>query len=62
MAAERQRQRAAEHDEQFQHASIEAGVVANINGDGFWRGSGWKQSATSWQRLGLTEFSRRPFP
>ena len=39
MAAERQRQRAADHDEQLQHASIVAGVGAKINGDEFWRGS-----------------------
>jgi hypothetical protein len=40
MAAERQRQCADDHDEQLQHASIVAGVVAKINWDEFWRASG----------------------
>jgi hypothetical protein len=35
MAAERQRQRAADHNQQLQHASIVAGVGANINADEF---------------------------
>ena len=39
MAAERQRQCAADHDEQLQHAAIVAGVGTKINVDEFWRGS-----------------------
>jgi hypothetical protein len=39
MSTERQRQRAADHDEQLQHASIVSGVGPKINGDEFWRGS-----------------------
>jgi hypothetical protein len=38
VSAERQRQRAADHNEQLQHASIVAGVGATINADEFWRG------------------------
>jgi hypothetical protein len=37
--AECQRQRAADYDEQLQHAPIVAGVDAKINGDKFWRKS-----------------------
>jgi len=40
MAAKRQRQRTADHNEQLQHASIVAGIGARINADEFWRGSG----------------------
>ena len=39
MSAKRQRQRADDHDEQFQHAVIVAGVGAKFNSDAFWRGS-----------------------
>jgi hypothetical protein len=39
MSTERQHQRAANHDEHLQHASIVSGVDAKINGDEFWRGS-----------------------
>ena len=39
MAAERQRERAADYNEQLQHASIVAGVGTKINVDEFWRGS-----------------------
>jgi antitoxin (DNA-binding transcriptional repressor) of toxin-antitoxin stability system len=39
MSAERQRQRAADHDEHLQHASIVDGVGAKINAAEFWRGS-----------------------
>jgi hypothetical protein len=39
MAAEPQRQRAADHDEDFQHAPIVAGIGPKINADEFWRGS-----------------------
>jgi hypothetical protein len=40
MAAERQRQRPADHEKPLQHASIVRGPGAEINGDEFWRGSG----------------------
>ena len=39
MAAERQRQRAADHHEQLQHASIVADVASKIKEEEFWRGS-----------------------
>jgi hypothetical protein len=52
MAAERQRQRAADHDEQIQHASIGASVGKKINVDEFWRGSRDSQ-LTGAARLGL---------
>jgi hypothetical protein len=39
MAAARQRQRTADHDEQLQHASIVAGVGGKFNADEFWRRS-----------------------
>jgi hypothetical protein len=40
MATERQRQRAADHNEQLQHAPIVARVGAKIRADEFWRGPG----------------------
>ena len=39
MAAQRKGQPADNHDEQFQHGSIVAGVAAQFNPDEFWRGS-----------------------
>lgn len=39
MAAERQGQRAADHHEQLQHASIVADVASKIKEKEFWRGS-----------------------
>jgi hypothetical protein len=54
MAAESHRQRAADHDEQLQHASIVAGVGTKINGDEFWRGS--PSVSRSAQREGIAGF------
>jgi hypothetical protein len=39
MPAERPRQRAADHNQQLQHASILANVGTDITADEFWRGS-----------------------
>jgi hypothetical protein len=56
MSTERQRQRAADHDEQLQHASIVVGVGAKIHVDEFWRWSGChpahyaESGAIWWQR------------
>jgi hypothetical protein len=44
MAAERQRDCADHHDEQFQHAVIVVGVGAKFNSDEFWR---WSAGAAS---------------
>jgi hypothetical protein len=48
MSAKRQRQRAADHDEQLQHAAIVAGVCAKINSDEFWRGSADVVAGCTW--------------
>jgi hypothetical protein len=40
MTAQRQGQRAANHDEQLDHGAIVAGICAQFNPDGLWRWSG----------------------
>jgi hypothetical protein len=58
MSAEGQRQRAGDHDEQLQHASMVGGVDAKINADEFWRGSGREMNEdtlTSRARFGDNE-------
>jgi hypothetical protein len=41
VAAERQRERADDHDEHFQHAVIVAVLSPKFNSDEFWRASRW---------------------
>jgi len=47
MAAERQRQRTADHHEQLQHGSIVADVASRIKEEEFWRGAGGPEKSHS---------------